>query len=88
MGLGRRFEEFKYSYIPGPGMYKLRGFAEDVSKKAEKLNRNKEKLTKITNANRKINTVSEMMEMLENENEDEMLVSSNSGNNITDGMDY
>ncbi len=88
MGLGSRFEEFKYSYIPGPGMYKLRGFAEEVSKKAEKLNRNKEKLTKITMANGRTNTASEMMEMLENENEQEILVSGNSGDNITNGIDY
>lgn len=43
MGVSKRFSDFKYSYVPGPGMYKIKGFAEEVTKKAEKTSKFKEK---------------------------------------------
>jgi hypothetical protein len=79
MGLSKRFGDFKYSYIPGPGMYKLKGFADDVVLRADKAIKNKKKLqekhqtlySKKSASGAESNIVSEMMEMLENENDQE-----------------
>jgi hypothetical protein len=79
MGLSKRFGDFKYSYIPGPGMYKLRGFADNVLIKAEKTNKNKIKIQeklKTQDLQKSISrtesiAASEMMGILESENDKE-----------------
>ena len=71
MGLGKRFKDFKYSATPGPGMYKLRGFAEEVTKKAEKFTHQKESAHKIPPMNNK----AELLEHSENETEQNVLES-------------
>ena len=33
-----RFKDFEYSSVPGPGLYKLKGFADEAVEKATKFN--------------------------------------------------
>ena len=33
-----RFNDFEYSSVPGPGMYKMKGFADETVEKATKFN--------------------------------------------------
>lgn len=40
-----RFKEFEYSPIPGPGNYKIEGFADELLKKNEKLVKYRESLS-------------------------------------------
>lgn len=40
-GTSVRFGDFQYSPIPGPGNYKIEGFADDLLKKNSKLFRNR-----------------------------------------------
>ena len=36
MGVSKRFKEFEYSYVPGPGTYKLKGFSDIVIQESQK----------------------------------------------------
>ncbi len=36
MSGGKRFNEFQYSFIPGPGYYKLPGFTDELIRKIQK----------------------------------------------------
>jgi hypothetical protein len=65
MGTGRRFKEFEFSYIPGPGMYKLRGFSDDVLLEAEK--RLKMRKDKGSGEEMRMDPFDDMMEMIEND---------------------
>jgi hypothetical protein len=70
MGTGKRFKDLEYSYIPGPGMYKIRGFSDDILLQAEKLMKNR-KYTKNKDEGRINEHIDQMMEMIENESYEE-----------------
>jgi hypothetical protein len=36
MGVSKRFKDFEYSYVPGPGTYKLKGFSDIVVQESQK----------------------------------------------------
>ena len=71
MGTGKRFKDFEYSYVPGPGMYKIRGFSDDLLLQTEKLMKNR-KYTKNQEEEVKVNGhIEQMMDMMENESYEE-----------------
>lgn len=70
MGTGKRFKDFEYSYVPGPGMYKIRGFSDDLLLQTEKLMKNK-KNTKNKEEDKVNGHIEHMMEMMENESYEE-----------------
>lgn len=68
MGKSKRFGNFEFSHVPGPGLYKIPGFTDQLLKKLEKkLNSQGKNINKLTN-NELRKEMGDMMDILE-ENE-------------------
>ena len=41
MGTAKRYQDFRYSEVPGPGQYKIKGFSDLVVQEAERIRKRK-----------------------------------------------